>query len=97
MGPKRDDNLNPFVKKVSPTMPIHRISLTRMRERKAKGLCYSCDEKWNSSYICKTHKLYLITRVEIQQSEPDEEVFFDSMDGINMVEEQNSMECVETP
>jgi hypothetical protein len=35
--------------------------------------------------------------VEIQQSEPDEEVFFDSMDGINMVEEQNSMECVETP
>jgi hypothetical protein len=97
LGPKRDDNLNPFVKKVSPTMPIHRISLTRMRERKAKGLCYSCDEKWNSSYICKTHKLYLITRVEIQQSEPDEEVFFDSMDGINMVKEQNYVECVETP
>lgn len=38
-----------------------------------------------------------MTRVEIQQGEPVEEVFFDSIDGVNMVEEQNSVECVETP
>jgi hypothetical protein len=97
LGLKRDDNPSPFVKKVSPTMPIHRISPTQMRERRAKGLCYSYDEKWNSSHICKTPKLYLMTGVEIQHNEPAEEVFFDSIDGINMVEEQNSVECAETP
>jgi len=97
LGPKRDDNSNPFVKKVSLTMLVHRISPAQMRERRAKGLCYSCDEKWHSSHICKTPKLYLMSRVEIQHSEPAEEVFFDSMDGINMVKEQNYVECVETP
>jgi hypothetical protein len=97
LGHKKDDISNSFVKKVPPTMPVHRISPAQMTERRAKGLFYSCDDKWNSSHICKTPKLYLMTEVEIQQGEPVEEVFFDSIDGANMVDEQNSVECVETP
>jgi hypothetical protein len=57
LGPKKDEVSNPFVKKVPPTMPVHRISPAQMREMRAKGLCYSCDEKLSSSHICKTPKL----------------------------------------
>jgi hypothetical protein len=31
-----------------------------MREMRAKGLRYTCDEKWNYAHICKTPKLYLM-------------------------------------
>jgi len=68
-----------------------------MRERRAKGLCYTCDEKWSSSHVCKTPKLYLLHGVEIQQDEPTEEMFFDSIEEFMLVEDQKPGECLEQP
>ena len=33
-------------------LPIKRISPTQMEERKKKGLCYNCDEKWGRGHKC---------------------------------------------
>ena len=48
-------------------LPIKRISLAQMEERKKKGLCYNCDEKWVPSHKCKNAMLFLLDYVEIVQ------------------------------
>ena len=40
-------------------IPIKRISATQMEERKKKGLCHNCDEKWVLGHRCKNAKLFL--------------------------------------
>lgn len=72
---------NPTVNRASATvLPVHKISPTQIRERREKGLYYSCDEKWNSSHCCKSPKLYLIHGHELCADEKLEEVFYDSTD-----------------
>lgn len=41
-----------------------------MALRREKGLCYNCDEKWNSSHKCHDHFLLLITDIEETQIAP---------------------------
>lgn len=31
-----------------------------MDERRRKGLCYNCEEKWNPSHVCKNPRIYLL-------------------------------------
>ena len=38
-----------------------------MEERKKKGLCYNCDEKWAPSHKCKNALLFLLDYVELAQ------------------------------
>uniref|UniRef100_A0A2N9GCJ4 Ty3 transposon capsid-like protein domain-containing protein n=1 Tax=Fagus sylvatica TaxID=28930 RepID=A0A2N9GCJ4_FAGSY len=38
-------------------------------ERRKKGLCYNCDERWSSDHRCKDRKLYLIEEVEDEEAE----------------------------
>ena len=45
-------------------LPIKRISIGQMEERKKKGLCYNCDEKWGPSHKCKNAMLFLLDCVE---------------------------------
>ncbi|KAG2690918.1 hypothetical protein I3760_09G212500 [Carya illinoinensis] len=44
-------------------VPVHKISPTQMKERRAKVLCFSCDSKWHPSHRCQNPKLYLIEEV----------------------------------
>lgn len=37
-----------------------KVSSTKMDEKKKKGLCYHCEEKWNPSHVCKSPKTYLL-------------------------------------
>ena len=55
--------VNTFVEAKS-RIPIKRISLAQMEERKKKGLCYSCDEKWGLGHKCKSAKLFLLGGIE---------------------------------
>ena len=55
--------VNTFVEAKS-RIPIKRISLAQMEERKKKGLCYSCDEKWGLGHKCKSAKLFLLEGIE---------------------------------
>uniref|UniRef100_A0A2N9FC91 Ty3 transposon capsid-like protein domain-containing protein n=1 Tax=Fagus sylvatica TaxID=28930 RepID=A0A2N9FC91_FAGSY len=41
-------------------------------ERRKKGLCYNCDERWSSDHRCKDRKLYLIEEVEDEEAELEE-------------------------
>lgn len=84
---RKEDNSNTLVKRVSPNLSVQRLYSAQMRERRAKGLCYTCDEKWSSSHVCKTLKLYLLHGEEIQQDGPTEEVFFDSIEEVMLVED----------
>ena len=51
----------------SKARPIKRISLAQMEERKKKGLCYNCDEKWGPGHKCKNAMLFLLDYVELTQ------------------------------
>ena len=50
-----------------PRLPIKRISPAQMEERKKKGLCYNCDEKWAPGHKCKSAMLFLLDYVELVQ------------------------------
>ena len=41
----------------------------QMSERRKKGLCYNCDERWSSDHKCKNRKLYLMEEVEDEEAE----------------------------
>ncbi|XP_035546666.1 uncharacterized protein LOC118348677 [Juglans regia] len=36
------------------------ISSKQMNEKRLKGLCFNCDEKWNPLHTCKTPRIYLL-------------------------------------
>ena len=36
-----------------------------MDERRKKGLCYNCDEKWGFGHKCKYVKLFLLEGIDI--------------------------------
>lgn len=46
------------VKQISP--PIRRLTNQQLQERRSKGLCYNCDDKWVSGHTCQSHKLLLL-------------------------------------
>jgi hypothetical protein len=58
-----------------------------MRERREKGLCYNCDKKWNPAHKCKISKLYMLQGVEILLEANSEEVFYDTTDKVEPVEQ----------
>jgi hypothetical protein len=53
-----------------------------MRERRDKGLCYNCDDKWNPAHKYKTPKLFLIHGLELPTKEIFEEIYYDSKDSM---------------
>jgi hypothetical protein len=52
-----------------PSMQVQRLTPMQMLERRKKGLCYNCDERWSSDHRCKDRKLYLIEEVEDEEAE----------------------------
>ena len=44
---------------------VKKISAAQMEERKKKGLCYNCDDKWAPGHKCKQTTLFLIEGVEV--------------------------------
>ena len=41
-------------------VPIQRLNPGQMTERREKGLCYNCDEKWGNGHKCKSARLFLM-------------------------------------
>ena len=44
-------------------LPIKRLSPAQVEERRRKGLCYNCDDKWSPEHKCKGAKLFFVGRV----------------------------------
>ena len=54
----------------STKVPIQKITSTQIEERRKKGLCYYCDEKWQPKHKCKGLKLFMTDEVqEVNQVE----------------------------
>ena len=45
-----------------------------MQDRREKGLCYFCDEKYHQGHKCSRPKLYLLEGMEFKE-EGEEEIF----------------------
>ena len=58
-------NLNPQRKY---PLPIKRLSVSQMQERREKGLCYNCDEKYQFGHKCSRPSLYLLEGLELEAS-----------------------------
>jgi len=52
-----------------PTLPIRRISPSQMQERREKGLCYYCDEKYQAGYKCNKPRLLVLEGMEWEEKE----------------------------
>jgi hypothetical protein len=52
---------------------IHKLSGAQMEDRRKKGLCYTCDEKWNRNHVCTKGKIYVLEGCDLfgEQSEED--------------------------
>lgn len=81
--------------KPSSGFPIQRISQGQMKERRDKGLCYYCDDKWQPGHKCKAPRLYLLSGLEFPPKDSPEEVFYDSTDLVDPVPEFDVVECKE--
>ncbi|KAG7944870.1 hypothetical protein I3843_15G125100 [Carya illinoinensis] len=73
-----------------PTIPIQRISPSQMQERREKGLCYYCDERFQSGHKCNKSKLFLLEGMKIEEIE-DEEID-ESMAILNLEESKEGEE-----
>jgi hypothetical protein len=45
-------------------VPAQRITQAQMKDRRRRGLCYSCDTKWTRGHVCAVPKLFLIEAVQ---------------------------------
>ena len=48
-----------------PRIPIKRLTPAWINERRKRGLCYNCDEKWGVRHKCKNAKLFLLEGIEL--------------------------------
>ncbi|KAL5823102.1 hypothetical protein ACOSQ4_021002 [Xanthoceras sorbifolium] len=57
----------------TPPFPIRRLSPQELRDKREKGLCYNCDQKWSSSHRSRSKFLLLLGTDEpvIDHFEPD--------------------------
>ncbi|KAF5443243.1 hypothetical protein F2P56_035816, partial [Juglans regia] len=60
--------------------PMRRVFSSQMDEKRKKGLCFHCEEKWHLGHVCKTPKIYLLQPVEQVGDDKGEEVFYDTTD-----------------
>jgi hypothetical protein len=85
---KKDDGQNSLIRKPISTLPIQRVSHVVKKEIRSKGICYTCDEKWNPAHVCKVPRIYMMQGGEVQQVDYANENFFYSVEDIVVVEDQ---------
>ncbi|KAH9738515.1 hypothetical protein KPL71_018818 [Citrus sinensis] len=53
----------------TPTLPIRRLSPAELRDKREKGLCYNCDQKYSSNHRCRS-KFLLLMGTDDDELEP---------------------------
>ncbi|KAL0409944.1 UNVERIFIED_CONTAM: hypothetical protein Slati_3584100 [Sesamum latifolium] len=43
-----------------PSLPIRRLSPSEMQDRRARGLCFNCDDKFRPGHVCKSKQFLLL-------------------------------------
>lgn len=62
----------PAQRTTHPTAPIRRITGQEARERREKGLCFYCDERYVPEHRCSRPQLFMM--VDVQQKEEGDDV-----------------------
>jgi hypothetical protein len=81
--------------KAASGLPIQCISPAQMKERRDKGLCYYCDDKWLPGHKCKSLRLYLMSGLKLPPEDTFKDVYYDSTDLVDSVPEFDVVECKE--
>ena len=58
----------------TPTLPIRRLTPAELREKREKGLCYNCDQKYSATHRCRS-KFLLLMGTDDEDDEPSEDAF----------------------
>ena len=66
----------------SPNIPVKRISWEEMQRRRAQGLCFNCNERFNLGHQCQKPQLLLL---EGDNMEPEVEI----MEDVFLIKERN--------
>nr|XP_023872616.1 uncharacterized protein LOC111985197 [Quercus suber] len=74
-------------------LPLKRISPAQMEERKKKGLCYNCDEKWGPGHKCKNVMLFLLDWVEFMPNANSDVHITDLDDSSGSYVSEESLSC----
>ncbi|XP_012857031.1 PREDICTED: uncharacterized protein LOC105976303 [Erythranthe guttata] len=79
--------------KANPTQANHpprkNLTLSEMRARREKGLCFNCDEQYQPGHKCKYTQLYMV------MTSAEEEAHLLAMSSMEQVENEEQMENVE--
>ncbi|KAF5475612.1 hypothetical protein F2P56_007404, partial [Juglans regia] len=60
--------------------PMRRVLPSHMDDKRKRGLCFHCDEKWHLGHVCKSPKIYFLQAADQNTEDKGEEVFYDSTD-----------------
>lgn len=53
----------------TPFIPIKKLTAAETKERREKGLCYNCDEKYSQSDRYKVQRLYLLDGTKTEEED----------------------------
>lgn len=65
--------LGPSVPPASSTLPVQNFSQSNLQERRAKGLCFFCDDKFTHGHRCR-NKQFMILITEDEEPPPPEDL-----------------------
>jgi hypothetical protein len=74
-------------------LPVQRISASQMKQRRDRGLCYYCDDKWQPDHKYKSLCLYLLSGLELPSEEATKDIYYDSTKTADLVLEFDVVEC----
>jgi hypothetical protein len=98
-GKKRGDRKNAILLDIfqhsSQTFPVQKITATQMKDRRDKGLCYYCDDRWLAGHKCKSPRLYLLFGLTVPSDNTGEDVYYDSSDAADPIPKFDVVECKE--
>nr|GLL29698.1 uncharacterized protein LOC109154292 [Ipomoea trifida] len=85
-----------------PDLPVRRLSAAEIRDKRSKGLCYNCDQKWSNSHRCQSRFLMLLGMEEddqVCQEEvtPQDDQFTEAMLITADISTLNSLSGMNTP
>jgi hypothetical protein len=84
-----------FPAKTSTSLPVQKITPAQMKERREKGLCYYCDDRWIPGHKCKSPRLYLFSGLTLPPEDMCEDVYYDSSDAAVPIPAFDVVECKE--
>ena len=71
-------------------LPIQRLLAAQIEERRKKGICFHCEEKWHARHQCKTPKIFLLEGLsefhfDVQLKEVDSDVYGGLKQGVRRI------------